>query len=176
MSTLTPGGMYTNEPPDQTAEFSAANLLSWIGMIVPKYSRTRSGCSRRAVSVSTKITPFFWQVLAEAVVDDLRLVLGADAGEELALGLGDAQLVEGVLDVGRHVVPGLALAVGGLHVVVDVVEVQLGRGRRPRSGVGFCQKTSSALRRNSRIHCGSFFISEICSTISRSSPLPLLNE
>ena len=32
-----------NDPPDQTAEFSAANLLSVGGMIVAKYSRTRSG-------------------------------------------------------------------------------------------------------------------------------------
>ena len=71
------------------------------------------------------------QVLAEAVVDDLRLVLGADAGQELALGLGNAQLVEGVLDLRRHVVPGLALAVGRLHVVVDVVEVQLGEVAAP---------------------------------------------
>ena len=59
MSTFTPAGMYTNEPPLQTAELSAANLLSSIGMIVPKYSRTRSGCSRTAVSVSVKSTPFF---------------------------------------------------------------------------------------------------------------------
>ena len=34
------------------------------------------------------------EVLADLVVDDLGLVLGADAGEELALGLGDAQPVE----------------------------------------------------------------------------------
>ena len=36
MPTLTPGGMYTNEPPDHTAELSAANLLSSGGMMVPK--------------------------------------------------------------------------------------------------------------------------------------------
>ena len=41
-----------------------------------------------------------------------RLVLGADAGQELALRLGDAQLLEGVLDVLRHLVPGLALLLG----------------------------------------------------------------
>ena len=41
-----------NEPPDQTAEFRAANLLSPGGMIEPKYSLTISGCSRRAVSMS----------------------------------------------------------------------------------------------------------------------------
>ena len=47
-----------NEPPDQTALFSAANLLSFCGMIVPKYSRKISSCSRSAVSVSRKSTPW----------------------------------------------------------------------------------------------------------------------
>lgn len=37
ISTCTPLGTYTNEPPDQTAVFSAANLLSPAGMTVPKY-------------------------------------------------------------------------------------------------------------------------------------------
>src|SRR4051794_27866228 len=52
------------------------------------------------------------------------------------------------------------------------------RGLRspPPGGVGFSQKTSSALRRSERIHSGSFFISEIWFTTSRLSPLPLLNE
>jgi hypothetical protein len=39
------------------------------------------------------------------VVDDLALVLGGDTGEELALGLGDAQPVVGVLDLLGQVVP-----------------------------------------------------------------------
>ena len=60
MSTLTPGGTYTKLPPDHTALFSAANLLSSGGTTVPKYCRTRSGCSRTAVSGSQKITP--WRV------------------------------------------------------------------------------------------------------------------
>ena len=46
------------DPPDQTAEFRAANLLSAGGMIVLKYSRTRSGWSRRPESMSVKITPW----------------------------------------------------------------------------------------------------------------------
>ena len=46
-----------NEPPDQTAELSAANLLSFCGMIVPMYCLTMSSCSRRAESMSRKITP-----------------------------------------------------------------------------------------------------------------------
>ena len=45
-------------PPDQTAVFSAANLLSPTGMIAAKYSWKRSGCSLSAVSVSRKMTPF----------------------------------------------------------------------------------------------------------------------
>ena len=48
-----------NEPPDQTALFSAENLLSAGGMTVPKYSLKSSGWSRSAESVSVKMTPFF---------------------------------------------------------------------------------------------------------------------
>ena len=43
-----------------TALFSAANLLSFCGMIVPKYCLKSSSCSRSAVSVSRKMTP--WSV------------------------------------------------------------------------------------------------------------------
>ena len=46
-----------NEPPDQTAELSAANLLSFGGMIVPNHLRTSSGYSRSAVSMSQNRTP-----------------------------------------------------------------------------------------------------------------------
>ena len=45
-------------PPDQTAVFSAANLLSPTGITVAKYSWNSSGCSLSAVSVSRKMTPF----------------------------------------------------------------------------------------------------------------------
>ena len=70
------------------------------------------------------------EVLVDLVVDDLGLVLRADAGEELALGLGDAEPVEGLLDVVGHVVPGALGLLGGAHEVVDVVEVDLGEHRR----------------------------------------------
>ena len=95
-----------NEPPDQTAEFRAANLLSVGGMIVPKYCRTRSGYSRSAESVSVKITPCLARSSLQRAVDHFALVLGLHAGQELLLGLGNAQPVEGVLDVVGHVVPG----------------------------------------------------------------------
>ena len=75
--------------------------------------------------------PLLLEVLPQAVIDDFRLVLRPHAGQELALGLGDAQLVEGVLDLGRHVVPGLALAVGRLHKIADVVEIQLAEVATP---------------------------------------------
>ena len=65
------------------------------------------------------------EVLLEAVVDDLGLVLRADAREELALHLGDAEPLERVLDVLGDVLPG-ALGTGGrLEVVEDRVEVDL---------------------------------------------------
>src|SRR5437764_888719 len=46
-----------NEPPDHTVELSAANLLSPGGMTVAKCSRTISGYSRTAVSMSVNKTP-----------------------------------------------------------------------------------------------------------------------
>ena len=111
------------------------------------------------------------EVLLDLVVDDLGVVLRADAGEELLLGLGDAQPVEGVLHVGRHVVPGLRLLLGRLDVVVDVVEVDAARGRRPSVGIGFFWKVSSALRRNSSIHSGSpFMLRDLRDDLARRGP------
>src|SRR4051812_40229817 len=70
------------------------------------------------------------ELLVDLVVDDLGLVLRADAGEEVALGLGDAEPIEGLLDVLGHVVPRALGALGGAHEVVDLVEVDLGERRR----------------------------------------------
>ena len=71
------------------------------------------------------------------MVDDFGLVLGADAGEELAFGFGNAEPVEGTLDVLGDVVPTLALLFGGAEVVEDVVEVdgaEVGAPGRHRLG------------------------------------------
>ena len=47
-----------NEPPDHTEVLRAENLLSFIGMTLPKYGLTSSGYSRRAVSMSQNTTPW----------------------------------------------------------------------------------------------------------------------
>ena len=46
-----------------------------------------------------------FEVLEDGVVYHLRLILGTHPCQELALGLGNAQLVEGVLDIGGNVIP-----------------------------------------------------------------------
>src|SRR4029453_16876596 len=63
------------------------------------------------------------EILLELVVDDLAFVLRADAGQVLLLGLRDSELVPGVLDVRRQVLPRLGLLFGRPDVVEDVVEV-----------------------------------------------------
>ena len=55
--------------------------------------------------MSRKITPLRLEVRLELVVDDLRLVLGPDAGEVLLLRLGDPEPVPGVEDLRREVLP-----------------------------------------------------------------------
>ena len=114
------------------------------------------------------------ELLVDLVVDDLGLVLGADAGEELALGLGDAEPVEGVLDVLGDLGPVAAVLLGGADEVVDVVPVDLVEVAAPLRGRARLRSARSALRRKSRIHCGSSLYSEIDSTTSRERPLGAL--
>ena len=65
------------------------------------------------------------ELLLQLVVDDLGLVLRADTGEVVLLGLGDAEPVPGVLDVRRQVFPALRLLLGRADVIEDAVEVDL---------------------------------------------------
>ena len=49
----------------------------------------------------------------------------------ISLGFGDPELIEGVLDIRRYVVPvALGAIVGGAQVIEDVVEVDLAQVRR----------------------------------------------
>ena len=57
VSRWTPFGTYTNEPPDHTAEFMAENLLSPVGIIVPKCSLKSSGWFFSPSSMESKMTP-----------------------------------------------------------------------------------------------------------------------
>ena len=59
-----------------------------------------------------------------------------------------------------HVVPGLALVVGRLEVVVDVLEIDADVAA-PAAASASTRRSPGVLRRKSRIHAGSFFISEI---------------
>ena len=120
------------EPPDQTAELSAANLLSFCGMIVAEVLLEEIlVLAQRRVGVEEDHA-LALEILLQLVVDDLRLVLRADAGEVLLLRLRDAELVPRVEDVGGQVLPGLRLILGRLDVVEDVVEVDLGDVAAPR--------------------------------------------
>ena len=76
------------------------------------------------------------ELLVHLVVDGLALVLGADAGEELALGLGDAELVEGVLDVLGDLVPAALAAARRRGRSSGCPRSRSGRGRRPTAGSG----------------------------------------
>jgi hypothetical protein len=73
------------------------------------------------------------------------------------------------------VVPGLPLAVRRLHEVVDLVVVELAELAAPERR-RLRPEDVERLEAESRIHWGSSFISEICSTVCRVRPLPLLNE
>ncbi len=121
-----------NEPPDQTEVFSAANLLS------PSRNHRAEVfledvlvLAQAGVGVEEEHA-LLLQVLTDLVIDDFGLVLRGDARDQpLLLSLGDPELVVGVLDVGREVIPGGCLLLGGSHEVLDVLEVDPGQVRTP---------------------------------------------
>ena len=76
---------------------------------------------------NTNLVEFFLHV----VVDHFRIVLRTDTGEELPLGFGNAEPIEGLLDVVGHVIPAPLATIGGFDVVVDVVEVEFGQISAP---------------------------------------------
>src|SRR5205823_5196349 len=71
------------------------------------------------------------EIRLQLVIDDLGLVLGTHPRKVFLLRLRDAELVPGVLDVGRQVLPGLGLLLGRPDVVEDVVEVDPGEVGSP---------------------------------------------
>ena len=85
-------------------------VVARLGSPMPKYSRKSLVLLQRGVGVEEQHT-LLLEVLADRVVDDLRLVLRGDTGDEaLLLSLGDAEPVVGVLDVLGKLLPGRAPA------------------------------------------------------------------
>ena len=68
---------------------------------------------------------------ADVVVHQLGIVLGAHAGQRLALRLGNAQTLKGILDVLRHVFPVVLHFCVGPDVGGDMVHVQPRQRRAP---------------------------------------------
>src|SRR5260370_10389098 len=66
----TPGGTYTKEPSENTAELSVAKKLSDVGTTEPRYFCTRSGCSRTASEIGMKMQPAFLSSCFKVVATD----------------------------------------------------------------------------------------------------------
>ena len=114
-----------NEPPDQTARVERRELV-----VVLRDDRPEVLLDELLVLAKPGVHveedhALLREVLLQLVVDDLRLVLRADAGEVLLLRLRDAELVPRVLDLRGQVLPGVRLLLGRLDVVEDVLEVDL---------------------------------------------------
>ena len=160
-----------NEPPDHTAVFSAANLLSPTGITEPKYSWNSSSCSRSAGVGVEEDDALLLQVLADLVVDDLGLVLRRDAGDQpLLLGLRDAEPVVGVLDVRRAARPRRSACFSVDRTKYLMLSKSMPDRSEPQVGIGFLPNSRRPLSRRSSIHSGSFFSAEMSRTTSSDSP------
>src|SRR5207248_9895055 len=89
-------------------------------------------------------------------------ILGCHTREELPLGLRYPEPVESVLDVSRYILPGLALLLRRLQVVIDVLEVdhrQIGAPRRHLLLLEGLQRTQAEFRHPFRLvlHPGDLF-------------------
>src|ERR687894_157664 len=106
--------------------------------------------------------PLVGVLLLEALVEGLLAPHADDAGEVLALRLRDAELLEGVLLLLRHVVPAVVPARLGRRVEDELGEVQV--------GIGLRSKISYDLIRFSRIQSGSPLILDSSAITSRETP------
>ena len=70
------------------------------------------------------------------VIYQLGVILCADTGQAVALGLGDTQLFKGILDVGGHFAPLGAHFGVGAHIGDDIIHVQLINRRAPLRDTG----------------------------------------
>ena len=70
-------------------------------------------------------------MLLNGMIDHLGFILRTHARQELLLGFGDAQFVEGVLDVIGHIIPRLFTTLSRLDIVKDVFQIQARKVRSP---------------------------------------------
>ena len=94
-----------NEPPLKTALFSALNLLSPVGMTLPNHFRKISGCSLQTFGAAHEDHALLADRFLDVRIDRLAVELRFDAGEELALLLGNAEPLERALHVVRALLP-----------------------------------------------------------------------
>ena len=131
-----------NEPPDHTVSSAPRTCCPRRDDRAEVVLDELRVLPQRGVHVAEQ-DPRRLEVLAVAVVDDFGLVLGGDAGQVLALGLGDAELLVGGLHLLGQVVPLVDLTVGGLDVVVDVLEVEVGMFTANHGAIGLRSKVRS---------------------------------
>ena len=95
-----------NEPPLNTAEFSALNLLSRdrddFAEPFPENFRMMLQSFGRANENDTLFADRFLDIR----IDGFAVELGFDSGKKFAFLLGNAKTLEGTLDVLRHFIPG----------------------------------------------------------------------
>ena len=109
-------------PPLKTAEFSALNLLSAVGMTLPNHLRKISGMLLQALGAPDEDDTLLADRCLDVGIGGLAVELRFDAGQEFALLLGNAEALEGALHVVRHIVPTAAGFGAPAQVVTDVVE------------------------------------------------------
>ena len=114
-----------NEPPENTALLRAENLLS-LGRdhLAEVLAEDLRVLAQRLGRVHED-DALLGDGLLDVRVGGLGVELGLDAGEELALLLGDPEPLERALDVLRHLVPGALGLLALRQVVADLVEVDV---------------------------------------------------
>ena len=118
-------------PPDHTAVFKAAELV-----VVRRDHRAKVLLDDLRMLAQARIhikeyDALRFQILLDIVINRLAVVLRRYAMQELLLGFRNAELVEGVFDFLRNIVPVAFCLVRRPHVIVDVVVVDLVQVPRP---------------------------------------------
>ena len=65
------------------------------------------------------------------MVNNFRVILCPNAGEELSLGFRNAKPIKSILDVIRHVIPTPLSPIRGFDIVIDIIKVELGQIATP---------------------------------------------